>query len=147
MEFAAGKVENLRNKISAFKQDKWWSISILFVVMLGVFVRLRLYFANNSLWMDEAALANNLLLPNSILDNMTYLQAAPPLFKLFSLINVKCFGMIEYAFRLLPLLAGILAIFFFYEIVKQVFAKKVDSISSNVFILFKYFFNILCRRV
>lgn len=87
------------------------------------------FFICRSLWLDEAALANNLLLEHSILNNATYMQSAPPLFKFFSLISVKFFGVNEYALRLFPLVCYIFSIPLFYlllnKIVKNYFAKIV----------------------
>ena len=85
-------------KILNFTKKYWFSILILLISALGVYLRIHVYLFNRSLWMDEAGLANNLLLPHSILDNMTYKQASPPLFKLISLINIKLFGETEYIF-------------------------------------------------
>lgn len=103
---------------------------ILLIAMLGVWLRVLVYSFNRSLWMDEAALANNLTLPHTILDNMQYQQAAPPLFKLVSLFNVQTFGDTEYVYRLFPLLCGIAAIGVFWLIVKKVFSSKLAQIAA-----------------
>ena len=125
-------------KIINFLKSNWFNILIFLIGLLGAWLRIHVYLFNRSLWMDEAALANNLLLPHSILDNMTYQQAAPPLFKLISLINIKLFGETEYIFRLFPLICGIAAIPMFWLIVKRVLNSKLAQATAMTLFSINY---------
>lgn len=98
------------------------------IMCAGIGVRAHVYLMNRALWLDEAALANNLLLPHTILNNMQFGQAAPPLFKLISLVNLHLFGINEFALRLFPLVCGILAIFVFYYVCTKILASRLAKI-------------------
>ena len=93
--------------------------------MFGIGLRVYSFLVNRSLWLDEAALANNILLPNTLLNNAQFGQLAPPLFKALSLFNVNLFGMNEYALRLLPLLCGVFSVVLFYLVIKKLFSKVI----------------------
>ena len=86
---------------------------VAFIVVLFRFLLCR------SLWLDEAALANNLLLENSILNNTTYMQCAPPLFKIISLFFIKIFGVNEYSLRIFPFVCYIFSLPIFYFLLNK----------------------------
>lgn len=75
-------------------------------------LRLRAYLANPSLWHDEAHLALNVLNAGfaDLLRPLAENQAAPPLFLWLSKTATYLFGIGELSLRLLPLLAGLLAL-------------------------------------
>ncbi len=123
------------NKLIEKIKNNWFDFTLWAICILGVWIRLHVYLFNRSLWMDEAALTNNLMQTRTILNNMSYNQAAPPLFKLITLEIIKPFqtemGYVEeYWLRLLPLICGVLSIFVFLLIIRKLFYSKVAQIIS-----------------
>lgn len=90
------------------------------VVLVGTGVALRLwqYFANASLWLDEAALARNIIdrPALALFQPLDYAQVAPPGFLLAEKLMVTMFGGSEWSLRLFPLLCGLAAIALFWRI-------------------------------
>src|SRR5678815_822313 len=92
-----------------------WNVrrAVPILVGLGAVLRLWQYVGNPSLWMDELALANNLLtrplgllLGTPLADG----QLAPPGFLIVSRVLVVAFGSSEYALRLFPLLCSLVSL-------------------------------------
>ncbi|MGB7875206.1 MAG: glycosyltransferase family 39 protein [Anaerolineales bacterium] len=96
----------------------WWG-----VILLGVFLRLRQYLLNRSLWTDEASLAVNIV--NRSFGELTrlldYHQAAPIGFLFIEKTSILIFGNHDYVMRLFPLFAGILAIYLIYRFARASF--------------------------
>ena len=67
-----------------------------------------MYLSNNSLWLDEAALARNVIdrAPLELLGPLDYAQVAPPGFLLTEKFVVLLLGHSEWALRLFPLTCG-----------------------------------------
>jgi hypothetical protein len=87
-------------------------------VCTGIVLRLWQYLADSSLWLDEAALARNIIdRPTlGLLQPLDYAQVAPPGFLLVEKAFVTLLGGSEWALRLLPLLSGLVAIALFWRI-------------------------------
>jgi hypothetical protein len=100
----------------------WMTIGI------GVVLRLRQYATNRSLWYDEAALALSLLRrsPSRLWQPLEYHQGAPVAFLMVEKLAGKLAGYSELALRFFPLMAGILALFVFYHLLR--FALPARSI-------------------
>lgn len=98
-------------------------ILIKIIIGLGVFIRLYQFFVNRSLYHDEALLARNIndLSFGELTGILEFNQAAPFAFLWLTKVSVMFLGNIEYAFRLIPLIAGITSIFLFYKISKNYF--------------------------
>lgn len=90
----------------------------------GVLVRLIPYFYRRSLWLDEANLANGILESSytALLGVLPYNQAAPIGFLWLVKSSTLIFGESEYALRLVPLLASLLSLWLFYQLVQRVFS-------------------------
>ena len=90
----------------------WWG-----VILLGVFLRLRQYLLNRSLWQDEASLAVNIVNRNfgELTRLFFYHQAAPIGFLFIEKLSILIFGNHDYVMRLFPLLTGILAVYLIYK--------------------------------
>lgn len=90
----------------------WWAI-----ILIGVFLRLRQFLLNRSLWGDEASLALNIVNRNfgELTQLLDYHQAAPIGFLYIEKLAIIIFGNHDYVMRLFPLIAGILAIYFVYR--------------------------------
>jgi len=89
---------------------------------IGIGLRLWQYLANNSLWIDEAALARNIIDRPlaALLQPLDYAQVAPPAFLLVEKAVVGVLGSSEWALRLFPLACGILAIAIFWRVAARV---------------------------
>ena len=89
------------------------------LVILGVAIRLIQYFHNRSLWFDEVNLALNIVNRNygELTQTLDHNQAAPLGFLWVEKLAVQMFGNNEYALRLFPLLANIVALVVFYRLV------------------------------
>ena len=86
---------------------KWWGWAGL--IGLGWLVRLRPYWFNRSIWLDEAQLANNVIrhsLIELITAPLSSSQAAPIGFLVVTKLLVSWFSESEKVLRLLPLAAG-----------------------------------------
>ncbi|MCR4336608.1 MAG: glycosyltransferase family 39 protein, partial [Candidatus Omnitrophica bacterium] len=96
------------------------------IILLGTGIAFQLghYFENRSLWLDETYVAANIMGQtwselfhfNSIFSEQ---PQSPLIFYLIEKFNILILGNHEYAFRLWPLIAGILSIFFFYRITQR----------------------------
>jgi len=84
----------------------------------GIVLRLWQYLANSSLWLDEAALARNILdrAPAGFFSPLDYAQVAPPGFLLIEKGSVAVFGNSEWSLRLFPLLCGIASLLMIWRI-------------------------------
>jgi hypothetical protein len=88
------------------------------LIAAGVILRLWQYLANSSLWIDEAALARNIIERpfSELFGSLHYAQVAPPLFLAVERGAITVFGTSEYALRLFPLLSGIVALVLFWAV-------------------------------
>jgi hypothetical protein len=91
-------------------------VALVVLVLLGAGLRLWQYFANTSFWIDEIALAENVLrLPLRALltEPLALDQVAPPGFLALSKGSAGLFGPSEMALRLVPMLSGLAALALF----------------------------------
>lgn len=111
-----------------------------FIILIGIIIRLRQYFVNRSLWLDEASLALNIIEKNYIelLQTLNYGQAAPPVFLLITKFLVNLFGPSEYILRFLPLISGLLSLYIFYKISREFLNRKVISLALILFSFTEY---------
>jgi len=91
------------------------------ILLLGIVLRLRQYLTGRSLWLDEAMLALNIVNRDfaSLFKPLDYDQGAPIGFLLVEKVLNVLFGDHEFVLRLLPLAAGIVALFLFYLLLRQ----------------------------
>jgi uncharacterized membrane protein len=101
-----------------WEKSTWLAFSL---ILFGAAVRVAQYTSNRSLWLDEAALALNIVnrSPDQLLLPLDYHQGAPIGFLLMQWLAVKVLGNSEYALRLLPLVSGIATLFLFYVVAKR----------------------------
>jgi len=97
----------------AAKLNRW----ALLIVGAGLLWRLLRYALGMPVWGDEAFIALNLMDRDfgTILQPLDYMQVAPALFLVSELAMQKTLGASEYALRLLPLLAGLGSVCFFWR--------------------------------
>jgi 4-amino-4-deoxy-L-arabinose transferase-like glycosyltransferase len=110
------------------------------IILIGVALRLGLYLANNSLWLDESRVALNIV-NNSfpeLLKPLDYKQVTPFGFLIIEKFLVQSFGNNEYILRLFPLIAGIISLFLFYKVAKHSIKKEAVIIALGLFALSGY---------
>ena len=91
------------------------------IIILGCVLRIAQFLFNRSLTEGEAPLALNIIERSyaGLLQPLGYVQAAPVGFLIIEKFSVSVFGTGEMALRLFPLIAGILAVFLFWQVAKQ----------------------------
>jgi hypothetical protein len=92
------------------------------LVAAGVVLRLIRYFANRSLWLDEAYLSESILtydFGRFLTNPLMHWQAAPVGFLLLEKLGVLALGTSEFGLRLVPLLSGLASVFLFARVVKR----------------------------
>jgi hypothetical protein len=107
----------------------------LFLLLVGFALRLRQYLVNRSLWLDEAMLANNIVGRDFAglfrpLDND---QGAPVGFLLLQKSITLLFGDSEFALRLLPFLAGCLALVLMFLLVRRTSSAFASNLALALF--------------
>jgi 4-amino-4-deoxy-L-arabinose transferase-like glycosyltransferase len=112
----------------------------LFIILIGIILRIAQYIFNRSLTEGEAALALNIVQRSyaQLLKPLDYVQAAPVGFLLLQKFISSLFGTSEYALRLLPLIASIISVFIFYDIAKKILNKPAVSIALILFSVNNY---------
>lgn len=124
-------------KVSSPKEIITYLYKILpwILICLGVFLRLRQYLFNRSLWSDEAALALNIANRSFWLffQPLDYNQATPIGFLIIEKIIVQIFGNNEFALRLFPFFCGITSLFIFYEVVRRYIGNRAMPAALGLF--------------
>lgn len=106
-------------------------------IVLGVALRLWQYLANPSIWVDEAAIARNVLdrQAGGLFAALDYGQVAPPGFLLGVKLSSALFGGSEYALRLVPLLAGLAGPWLFYLVAREILRPVGSIVAASLFSL------------
>lgn len=107
-------------------------IVIGIIFLMGLFLRLKGYVANPSMWHDECALAWNIKFKSyaDYFSNLRFLQVAPPLFMVLTKLvstaihSDKSPYINDLVMRFIPLLASIASMFAFYFLCNQTLKKK-----------------------
>ncbi len=117
---------NTENKFKTLN----WSI-----IILGFILRIRDYYANNSLWGDEVRIALNIIDKpfTELIKPLDYYQNAPLGFLYIEKLIAHCFGNSEYALRLFPLIASLISIILFYKLAKYILDPSSVSIALLLF--------------
>lgn len=99
----------------------WWTL-----IAAGVLLRLYPYLLERSFWADEASLALNLVERTfaQLTLPLNYQQGAPIGFLFIEKLSMILLGNNEYALRLFPLAAGILALFLMGYIAREYFGMS-----------------------
>jgi hypothetical protein len=105
--------------------------------LLGLALRLKEFVANRSLSQDEAMLALNVTHRSygGLFDQLDYLQGAPYGFLVLAKLSVQWFGENEYALRLVPLLAGSVALLFFLSLARETVTAPAAPLAVLLFAL------------
>lgn len=107
------------------------------LVIVGVLLRLVHYLGNRSLWVDEAALARNIVDrgPLELLTPLDHYQAAPPLFLLLVDAATIVFGSGELALRLVPVLASLVSVVFFFLTARLFLDRRCLPVAIFIFVV------------
>lgn len=107
------------------------------LLFLGVSLRLREYFSDRSMWLDESALAINILRRTfgGFLRPLDFGQRAPLGFLAAERTMVTLFGSSERAMRLVPLAASLLSLVLFYFLGRRYLTRIGLTISLALFVL------------
>ena len=113
----------------------WWGWAALIVVLPGIALRVFQYAALPSIWVDEAAIARNVLDRDAadLLRPLDYGQVAPPGFLLGVKLSTEILGISEYGLRLVPLLAGIASIVLFCRIARTMLRPVASIVATLMF--------------
>jgi uncharacterized membrane protein len=92
------------------------------LILLGTLLRVRQYLTGRSLWADEAMLALNIVNRNfaGMFQPLDYDQGSPIGFLLVEKIFNAILGKNEFALRLFPLIIGLISLWLFYLLLKQI---------------------------
>jgi hypothetical protein len=133
-------VTNVQNKIQATKTIQHCSLKLfsylpLIILLFGILIRLVQYISNRSLWADEASIALNITHRSylELLQPLDHNQAAPPGFLWMEKLALQVFGNNEYAFRLFPLIAGIISLVAFYQLGQWAVSPIAFPIAMTLF--------------
>ena len=119
----------------------WYStlpqILVAVSVIVGIGLRVFAYARNQSLWIDEAMLALNVVYrtPAELLQPLDLNQGAPVGYLLMSKAMVLAFGGSEYALRGISLLAGLASVVVFTKLAYQALSQQAARIAVSLFAL------------
>src|SRR5262249_23255204 len=108
------------------------------VLLAGATLRLWQYLGNASLWLDELALARNIVddpLGTLLAGRPDYTQVAPPGFLFCEKIAVSSLGSSEAALRLFPLFCGLVSLWLFGRVALRVLCGWAVPLSAGLFAL------------
>ena len=127
-----------KEKINNLLESKWL---IWIIIIIGIAARLHQYLLNHTLWLDEAFIAINIIKSNFkelLLPLKYYGQSAPVLFLESTKLITKIWNNSEFAFRLLPLLAGIGSVIAAYFLGKKFLNKKAVIVFLTLIAFSRY---------
>jgi len=120
-------------------EDRTVRTVVIISLLFGFALRMRQYLFNRSIWLDEASLANNIIGRSfaGLTQTLDFGQGAPIGFLFIQKLMVTLFGGHDYILRLFPLIAGVVSLYLFYQVVRattagfgQVLATCLFSIST-----------------
>lgn len=112
----------------------FYKTAVILIFIIGILLRLKAYFMNVPLWLDECSLALNIMHRNifGYFIPLEHIQSAPPFFMMATKLVTMVFGLSEYTLRLIPLLVSVVSIFVFYIFSKKIFDKKWSILAANL---------------
>ncbi len=112
--------------------------ALAILLLAGVGLRVAQYLANASLWIDEIALAENVLhfpLAHLLRQPLALDQVAPPGFLALTKGSAEIFGASEMALRAVPLLSGLAALVLFASLARRFQPPWIAVCATGVFAL------------
>lgn len=109
----------------------------ILLVLVGAVLRLWQYLANSSLWIDETALARNIIHRSvaALLGSLDYAQVAPIGFLVIEKGIASFFGASEYALRAFPLVCGLCSLVIFWQIASRLLSGWAVPFAVGLFSL------------
>jgi hypothetical protein len=109
-------------------------IIIIFIFLLGLFFRLKIYFFNRPLWLDECFIFENIYQKDffGFFGELLCLQSSPPLFLCIEKVFMICWGIKEQVLRFFPFICSIFSIPCFYIFSKKFLQKHISIIIGNI---------------
>src|SRR5689334_8635685 len=100
----------------------WERAATLLLILLGGLLRVRQYLTGRSLWSDEAMLALNIVNRDfaGMFKPLDYDQGSPIGFLLVEKFFNAVLGKSEFVLRLFPLIVGLISLWLFYLLLKQI---------------------------
>ena len=125
LTFTARLSPSLLSKLK--DQSARHAVLCISVILIGAAFRLSQYVANRSLFIDEAALALNIIHRSflGLAQPLDYNQGAPLGYLFFQKLLTVLFGNRDYVLRIFPLLCGLGSIWVMYELAKRVFVERI----------------------
>jgi Dolichyl-phosphate-mannose-protein mannosyltransferase len=114
-------------------------VAVIALLFVGAGLRLWQYLANASLWIDEIALAENVLrrpLSALLREPLALDQVAPPGFLALARASTAVFGESEMALRLVPLASGLLALALFPRLSRRFQPAWIEVLATALFALY-----------
>jgi hypothetical protein len=107
----------------------------LAIMALGVALRAWQFIGRGTLWLDEAAIARNVVARGyrALLEPLDFAQIAPKGFLLVEKLAVELFGPTELALRLFPFLTALAALPFFYRLARRVLTERGALMALGLF--------------
>ena len=131
-----------RDKLRPFSENPEPVYEVLSWTFLayGLVLRLRHYWNNRSLWHDEAAISLNIINRSygALLDRLDHAQAAPPLFLWAEKWVTQLWDSSEYALRLLPVIASLISLALFYQLLRRFASEVARPIAMGLFACIGY---------
>lgn len=114
---------------------------LIFIILAGAFLRIRLVFSNQSFWFDECALITNLVTKNYVdfIKPLDFGQVAPPLFLVIEKLMFEAFHKIfpiEMTFRFFPCFCSILSLILLPIFVDKVYKNRLFTCGVACFSAF-----------
>ncbi|MCP4404706.1 MAG: glycosyltransferase family 39 protein [bacterium] len=133
MQFFKGKEHSVFQNLRQF----YYSRAFLWgIVCFGLLLHTHQYAFNRSLWVDEAALALNIIErppQQLLLEPLGSNQAAPPAFLLTTKLFTQLFGESEYILRLISFLSSIMALFVFWRVARFYLTPPILPVALILF--------------
>jgi 4-amino-4-deoxy-L-arabinose transferase-like glycosyltransferase len=130
-----GEAEPLRAPASPSARTQLTRACALLLLAISVGIRFYQYLWDRSLWVDEAALANNILtrgfgeLATTLSDN----QAAPLGFLYLERAVTLIGGPGEYSLRFVPFVAGLVALLLFWDVARRLLSPSAALVGLGLF--------------
>lgn len=120
------------------KSDIIYYAAASVIIILGLFLRIRLYLHGYPFWWDETALADSILNRSlfqmfSPLNNM---QTAPPLYLVLAKSAAEIFGADVFPLRAVSCLSGCCSLIFFYLLIIKVFKSRAAVLAALILFSF-----------
>jgi len=106
------------------------------LIVLGLFLRLWQFWANRSLWLDEAMVANNIVGRSfaGLLSPLDDGVVAPVGFLFVEKVAIALLGSTEYALRLYPLVAGLVASILMLKVASACVSRVATLLAVALFV-------------